>query len=671
MYSCMQPSSAQSAALATDRAAADAGDSGSQNFSRGEQNCMGRAGGAEPSAAAARNADVEARLVLTLRVEITRQGGKAKLPTLLTYCPAARPLLGDRRLLEFFREHPEAFVVTTDVTSTTVLRTKAQEGKRHSNVMHTVQVLDLASAEELRGAATNNHAVQTAARHVVQCVQWRLEELAHAEFSETPASTPASAQQPGSPVQPASPEVPFAFAHLVQHSRLKRALIAHTRIAPKASAPERDTGAHLQELEALGEELSSTWWTEAFRALHGVLAARPEVFTLSTVAAPETLVELREVRVALTAAASVDVLMGREVIGSDLCLAISRLLKRVGEEELSLARIGQDGAVRKAARGVPLLKAVRATLGEEQGEAVAAGAESGLRLVRRPPPTDLAVRLVRLAPSGDPQPACQARGSGGSTDCSEEPPSLLPVDVLAVGNGAAIVSKPAGISTEAWMYSVGGAVAHEFEPSGPIPSVSRLDKYTSGVMVVPTTRLGETVLTEQFKERSVDKTYTALVRGVTEPHGTIDAKLHVSNDKNHFRVYVSPKGKPAVTEYLRLCVLRMPERTTCSDKPSQAAATKAEDVFSLLEVKPLTGRTHQIRAHFAAHGHPLVSDTKYKPKVAKRQLRWCDRLFLHATRIRVRDVDGTALEAEAPLPVDLQAVLDQMDEVETECIRSA
>lgn len=190
---------------------------------------MGRAGGAEPSAAAARNADVEARLVLTLRVEITRQGGKAKLPTLLTYCPAARPLLGDRRLLEFFREHPEAFVVTTDVTSTTVLRTKAQEGKRHSNVMHTVQVLDLASAEELRGAATNNHAVQTAARHVVQCVQWRLEELAHAEFSETPASTPASAQQPGSPVQPASPEVPFAFAHLVQHSRLKRALIAHTR----------------------------------------------------------------------------------------------------------------------------------------------------------------------------------------------------------------------------------------------------------------------------------------------------------------------------------------------------------------------------------------------------------------------------------------------------------
>ncbi len=163
----------------------------------------------------------------------------------------------------------------------------------------------------------------------------------------------------------------------------------------------------------------------------------------------------------------------------------------------------------------------------------------------------------------------------------------------------------------------------------------------------------------------MDKTYTALVRGVTEPHGTIDAKLHVSNDKHHFRVYVSPKGKPAVTEYRRLQLLRLPEHAGCSDKHSGDTGNMADAIFSLLEVKPLTGRTHQIRAHFAARGHPLVSDTKYKPKVAKRQLTWCPRLFLHATRIRVRDVDGAVLDAEATLPDDLQMVLEQMEEVTT------
>ena len=218
------------------------------------------------------------------------------------------------------------------------------------------------------------------------------------------------------------------------------------------------------------------------------------------------------------------------------------------------------------------------------------------------------------------------------------------------------------------MYSVSGAVAHEFEPDNPIPSVSRLDKSTSGVMVVPTSKVGEIVLTEQFKNRSVDKTYTALVRGVTEPHGTIDAKLHVSNDKDHFRVYVSPKGKPAVTVYRRLQLVRLAERAGCSDAPSGHTGKTTDDIFSLLEVKPLTGRTHQIRAHFAAHGHPLVSDTKYKPKVAKKQLRWCPRLFLHATRIRVRDVEGAVLEADAILPGDLQEVLKQMEPVETEAV---
>jgi hypothetical protein len=123
-------------------------------------------GGTERSAT-----DAEALLVLTLRAEVTRQGGQARLATLLTYCPAVRPLLRDRRLLSFFREHPEAFAVDVDVTSTTVLHTKSQEGKIHPNIMHTVRVLEPASVEELRSVATDNQAVQLAARQVLQCVR--------------------------------------------------------------------------------------------------------------------------------------------------------------------------------------------------------------------------------------------------------------------------------------------------------------------------------------------------------------------------------------------------------------------------------------------------------------------------------------------------------------------
>ena len=252
-----------------------------------------------------------------------------------------------------------------------------------------------------------------------------------------------------------------------------------------------------------------------------------------------------------------------------------------------------------------------------------------------------------------------------------------------------MVAKPPEVSTEAFLFSVSDVVPHEFNDdgggrgsgSGVIPSVSRLDKMTSGVLVVPTNKMGEDVLTQQFKGRDATKTYLALVRGVTASEGRIDAKLHVSKDTHHFRVYVSPKGKAAVTEYRLLRVLKLTNSPAGSSsgtsggsglgdsrpdeadtRQSAAEPERSKEVFSLLEVKPLTGRTHQIRAHFASEGFPLVSDTKYKPKVAKRQLKFCPRLFLHAVRLSVRDVDGAVVEAEAPLPSDLQAVLSLMED---------
>ena len=217
----------------------------------------------------------------------------------------------------------------------------------------------------------------------------------------------------------------------------------------------------------------------------------------------------------------------------------------------------------------------------------------------------------------------------------------------------------AGVSTEAFLYSVSEAVPHAFGPgqgAAAIPSVSRLDKNTSGVLVVPTHPKGEAELTTQFKERTAEKTYICLVKGRTEEQGEVDAKLYVSQDAHHFRVYVSPKGKPAVTQYRRLRLLRR------AQQPGEKPLGDDDLVFSLLQVKPLTGRTHQIRAHLASVGHPLVCDTKYKPKVAKRQLAWCPRMFLHASQLRVRDASGVALAAEAPLPEDLLAALGGMSD---------
>lgn len=114
--------------------------------------------------AVARDQAGDATLVLTLRAEITRQGGSAKVASLLTYCPAARPLLRDQRLLSFLRGHPEAFEVSQKVTSKSVLHTKAQKGKVFDNIEHIVRVLEPLSDDD----ATDNQAVAVATRQILQ-----------------------------------------------------------------------------------------------------------------------------------------------------------------------------------------------------------------------------------------------------------------------------------------------------------------------------------------------------------------------------------------------------------------------------------------------------------------------------------------------------------------------
>jgi 23S rRNA pseudouridine1911/1915/1917 synthase len=166
--------------------------------------------------------------------------------------------------------------------------------------------------------------------------------------------------------------------------------------------------------------------------------------------------------------------------------------------------------------------------------------------------------------------------------------------------------------------------------------VHRLDKGTSGVMVVAKDRIAEEDLKRQFKDRKVKKTYYALVRGNLKPaKGTIDMPL--GRDKiNPKKMGVSIKGRNAKTRYTVL---------------------KDLNGWSFLELIPETGRTHQIRVHLAAIGFPIVGDKKYGQKTLT-----ADRIFLHAGRIEfTHPVDKKKMSFDSKLPKDLKEIIDNLN----------
>lgn len=174
--------------------------------------------------------------------------------------------------------------------------------------------------------------------------------------------------------------------------------------------------------------------------------------------------------------------------------------------------------------------------------------------------------------------------------------------------------------------------------------VHRLDKNTSGVLVVAKTPEAFTNLQAQFKGREVAKEYLALVHGeIKEKEGRIEASI-ARNPKDRMRFAVVPGGRKAVTEYE---VVRSQESVASSEE------------FSYLRVKPLTGRTHQIRVHLKYIGHPVVSDSLY---LSRKQLnedrQWCPRIFLHAESLGFTHPQTEAwVRFEVELPQDLQKAL--------------
>ena len=207
--------------------------------------------------------------------------------------------------------------------------------------------------------------------------------------------------------------------------------------------------------------------------------------------------------------------------------------------------------------------------------------------------------------------------------------------------------------------------------------VHRLDKETSGLLLVAKTKESFEGIQKQFKERKVKKEYTALVHGeVDSMEGEINAPVG-RLPWNRERFGVLPGGRVAVTNYRVLSVFsRQLSETSKSvsqldsrvDKPKkvkQKTENKKQiiDRYSLLELNPQTGRTHQIRIHLKYLGHPIVSDNFYAGrKTARNDRKWCSRLFLHASGISIlhpQNQKRTFFSSE--LPQDLKLVLDSLE----------
>ena len=175
--------------------------------------------------------------------------------------------------------------------------------------------------------------------------------------------------------------------------------------------------------------------------------------------------------------------------------------------------------------------------------------------------------------------------------------------------------------------------------------VHRLDKETSGILVVARAEEAFFNLQAQFKARETSKEYLTLVHGRTPKEGRVNEPLgRISAFGGKFGVVLG--GRESQTDY----------------RVRDYREGREGEVFSFLDVHPLTGRTHQIRVHLKHIGHPVVSDPLYlAPKRLKDDLEFCPRLFLHAFSLSFsHPTSGARMRFEAELPTDLQSVIDSL-----------
>lgn len=236
-------------------------------------------------------------------------------------------------------------------------------------------------------------------------------------------------------------------------------------------------------------------------------------------------------------------------------------------------------------------------------------------------------------------------------------PEPIPLDILYEDDDLLAINKPAGMVIHPAAGNRRGTLVNAVLYHCPQLSgvggvqrpgiVHRLDKDTSGVILVAKNDAAQRALQAQFQARAVHKTYLALVHGwISPPRGEIDAPI--GRDPRHRqRMAVTPlaRGRAAATRY---------EAQSYYEQPAGPRAKALR--YTLLACHPLTGRTHQIRVHLAHIQHPIVGDAVYGG--VRKGMTACPRQFLHAERIRFRvPASGQEIEVAAPLPDDLRDVL--------------
>lgn len=260
---------------------------------------------------------------------------------------------------------------------------------------------------------------------------------------------------------------------------------------------------------------------------------------------------------------------------------------------------------------------------------------------------EIVTRASRLVPAGamlelvaDPRP----------THAVATPRLADGLSVVYEDRDIVVVDKPAGVAAHPSLGWEGPSVTEHLAAAGIAIAtsgaperqgvVSRLDVGTSGLMVLARSERAYSVLKQAFRDKTVDKTYQALVQGHPDPFtGTIDAPIG-RHPGHEWKMAIVDGGRESITHYETL---------------------EAHRAATLVEVRLETGRTHQIRVHFAAIGHPCCGDPLYgsDPVLARRL--GIDRQWLHATQLAFEHpVLGSRVEFESELPQDLEHALNEV-----------
>lgn len=241
---------------------------------------------------------------------------------------------------------------------------------------------------------------------------------------------------------------------------------------------------------------------------------------------------------------------------------------------------------------------------------------------------------------------------------------MMQIPILFEDEYLLVVNKPPGVvvnraqsvkeeTIQDWAY-----VHLSLPPSGSVTDpddfasragiVHRIDKETSGCLLIAKNPEVFTALQEQFKERTVKKTYMAVVHGIL-PSITGEISAPVGRlPWNRERFGILPGGKPAITNYRVI-------------QTGMFAFNKEKTEISSVEVSPQTGRTHQIRVHLKYINHPIVGDWQYAGrKTARRDRQWAPRVMLHAWKISFdHPVNHSRVDVEAPIPDDMNTIISE------------